>query len=207
MTPSPVPPRRRIGLFGGAFDPPHLTHVNLARLAVEQLGLDELRVLVTGTAWHKPRGLSSAVHRIAMAELAFSGLRKVRVDDRETRRIGPSYTMDTLAGLQLENPDTDWFLILGGDQALALPSWHRIHDLLQCATVCIADRQDSTGTYSRFDPLKWPQARFLTLQLPPSGQSATQIRAMAHARQDVSPLVGQAVARYIVDHQLYQTSP
>ena len=200
-----MPAHRRIGLFGGAFDPPHLTHVNLAKLAVSQFKLDELLVLPTGTAWHKARALSSAADRLAMAELAFADLAKVRVDGRETQRSGPSYTMDTLTELQQEQPGADWFLILGEDQAQALPGWHRIHDLLQCATVCIARRQDSTGTYAGFDPLDWPQARFLTLQMPPSGQSATQVRAMAHARQDVSPLVGPAVARYIVDHALYQT--
>ena len=65
---------RRVGVFGGAFDPPHLAHVALARAAIEQLDLDELRVFPTGQAWHKARVLTAADHRRAMAELAFANL-------------------------------------------------------------------------------------------------------------------------------------
>ena len=72
---------RRIGIFGGSFDPPHLAHVALARAAVTQLGLDELHILPTGQAWHKARALTAASHRLAMARLAFAAQFAV-VDDR-----------------------------------------------------------------------------------------------------------------------------
>ena len=77
----------RIGVFGGAFDPPHRAHVALAQAAVAQLGLAELRIFPTGQAWHKARPLSSAAARLAMAELAFAALPNVTVDAREIRRI------------------------------------------------------------------------------------------------------------------------
>ena len=73
---------RRIGIFGGAFDPPHLAHVALAQAAVTQLGLDELRVFPTGQAWHKARALTGAAHRLAMAKLAFGAVPGAVVDDR-----------------------------------------------------------------------------------------------------------------------------
>ncbi|MDB5947248.1 MAG: nicotinate-nucleotide adenylyltransferase, partial [Ramlibacter sp.] len=72
----------RIGMFGGAFDPPHIGHVALARAAVEQLALDELRVFPTGQAWHKARDLSPAADRLAMARLAFAEVPHAFVDDR-----------------------------------------------------------------------------------------------------------------------------
>jgi len=84
-------------MFGGAFDPPHLAHRALAQAAIEQLQLDVLRVLPTGQAWHKSRPLTAASHRLAMSRLAFDGLPQVRLDDREIRRAGPSYTLDTPA--------------------------------------------------------------------------------------------------------------
>ena len=95
MNPAPAQ-AKRIGVFGGAFDPPHLAHMALVKTAVADLQLDELRVIPTGQAWHKPRALSPAHHRLAMAQLAFADLPNVLVDPRETQRVGPSYTVDTL---------------------------------------------------------------------------------------------------------------
>ena len=96
----PGPPR--IGLFGGAFDPPHYAHMALARAAVRQLGLSRLHVTPTGQAWHKSRPLTPAAQRLAMCRLAFAHEPRCVVDGRETRRDGPSYTIDTLAALQAE---------------------------------------------------------------------------------------------------------
>ena len=70
----------RIGVFGGAFDPPHNTHLRLAAAALDQLDLAELRIFPTGDAWHKNRTLSPAADRLAMARLAFGGLPRVVVD-------------------------------------------------------------------------------------------------------------------------------
>ena len=98
-------PRRRIGMFGGAFDPPHNGHVALARIAVEQLRLDELHIFPTGHAWHKARTLSDGPLRVAMSELAFEGVPKLVLDTREVYRSGPTYTVDTLRELRQQSPD------------------------------------------------------------------------------------------------------
>ena len=118
-------PLWRIGVFGGAFDPPHIAHVALARAALAQLQLDQLRIVPTGQAWHKSRTLTPAVHRLEMASLAFAELDRVVVDPRETLRSGPSYTVDTLLELRTEYPQAQLFLLLGQDQAQVLGSWHR----------------------------------------------------------------------------------
>ena len=197
--------RLRLGLFGGAFDPPHNTHAALIALAVEQLHLDELRVFPTGVAWHKPRQLTPAVHRVAMAALAFSTIPHVVVDDRETRRSGPSYTVDTLRELKAEKPHAELFLVIGGDQARALTTWHEWQTILQLAIICVAERGDSTGFTPGFMPPTALKSRFLRLELPPSAVSASEIRARVATHRSVAPLVCEPVARYIDHHHLYQT--
>ena len=87
---------RRIGVFGGAFDPPHNAHVALARAALEQFDLDVLHVIPTGLAWHKSRALSAPEHRLSMARLAFGDIDGVTLDARELQRAGPTYTIETL---------------------------------------------------------------------------------------------------------------
>ena len=212
---------KRVGVFGGAFDPPHNTHAALIELAIVQLRLDELRVIPTGQAWHKARPLSPAADRLAMAELAFSSIPHVVVDAREMHRTGPSYTVDTLLELRQEDPDAELVLLIGGDQARALPTWHRWLEILQVATICIAERADQTRATGTFDPLNHantvkfgledlsdgsPDARFLRLQMPLSPVSASDIRARVAARQSIDALVCEPVARYIVDHHLFQTT-
>ena len=98
---------RRVGMFGGAFDPPHWAHRSLAQTGLEQLQLDHLHILPTGHAWHKARTLLPAEHRIAMCERAFGDLPRVHIDARETERTGPSYTADTLGELRAEHPQAD----------------------------------------------------------------------------------------------------
>ncbi len=196
----------RIGIFGGAFDPPHDAHLALARVALAQLQLDRLLLIPTGSAWHKPRQLTDATHRLAMCRLAFAALPGVQVDDREIRRSGPSFTVDTLFELGREYPGSKLFLIMGEDQAHALTGWHRWQELPRSATICVAARFDSSGAAGQFDALKQQVAGLQLLQMPPIPLSATEIRHKAAGRQDVAPLVPDAVARYIEQNHLYRTA-
>ena len=197
---------RRVGVFGGAFDPPHRAHTALAQAALEQLQLDELRIVPTGEAWHKNRSLTSAMHRLEMAHLAFAAMDRVVVDPRETRRIGPSYTVDTLAELRGEMPQAQLFLIIGQDQAAALPTWHRWREIADFATICVAARAGSAGARGTFDSLNLGVSPVQTIELPPMDVSATDIRERLANRQTVAPLVFEPVARYIAHHHLYQTA-
>lgn len=203
----------RLGVFGGAFDPPHRTHVALVEAALAQLQLDELRIFPTGDAWHKTRTLSPAADRLAMADLAFGGMARVVVDPREVRRAGPTYTLDTLRELKREFPQAQPVLIMGSDQAAALPTWHGWQEILAIAIVSIAERLESArsdGSATRFDPRTLPGlpagARFETLELPPVDTSATDIRARVARGEDIAALVPPAVARYIDQHHLYASA-
>ncbi len=192
-------------MFGGAFDPPHLAHRALAQAAIEQLQLDVLRVLPTGQAWHKSRPLTSASHRLAMSRLAFDGLPQVRLDDREIRRAGPSYTLDTLRELHAEDPQAEFYLVMGKDQADVLPTWRHWEEIVRLAIICVADRDLLTGQETRFFPPPEMAGRFCKLQMPAMDISATGIRARVASQQGIAPLVSPAVARYIEDNHLYQS--
>lgn len=197
---------KKIGMFGGAFDPPHLAHRALAEAALAQLRLDELRVLPTGQAWHKSRPLTDAAHRLAMSRLAFAGLEQVRLDDREIRRAGPSYTLDTLRELHAENPQAELYLVMGKDQADVLPTWRNWQEIVRLAIICVADRDVLTGQETRFAPPPEMAGRFCKLQMPAMDISATGIRARIASRLGIAPLVSPAVARYIEQHNLYQST-
>ncbi len=196
---------RRVGIMGGAFDPPHLAHLAVLEAARDQLQLDEIRVIPTGQAWHKPRALTPAEHRLAMAQLAFGDRPKVSVDAREMARSGPSYTIDTLREISVEIGPAELFLIMGADQARALTTWRAWQEILQIAIICVADRANSIRASTPFDAERDNPTRFRHLVLPSMAISATDIRARISAHQSANTLVCEAVARYIADHHLYQT--
>jgi len=198
-------PLRRIGMFGGAFDPPHPAHVTLAQTAISQLQLDMLHVIPTGHAWHKAHNLTSAEHRLAMARLAFSELSPLEVDVREMKRSGPSFTVDTLRELHQENPDAQLYLVLGEDQAHALPTWQRWEELPNLAIICVAARADAAGVYGQFDALEALIPGLVRLKMPIAPISATEIRRSVANGHSVAPLVFDSVARYIEQHHLYQS--
>ena len=202
----------RLGVFGGAFDPPHRAHVALVTSAIAQLQLDRVHVLPTGQAWHKPRQLSAAADRLAMTRLAFAPLPQVAVDDREILRAGPSYTIDTLQALQREYPHAQLYLLIGDDQRRSLPSWHQIAEIARIAIICAAGRdmavrawnQDSDAPESSSSMSDTLQARIRSLDMPQMPHSATDIRALAATEQALTGLVPPAVERYIHEHHLYR---
>lgn len=193
----------RAGMFGGAFDPPHRAHVALARAAIAQLRLDRLFVVPTGDAWHKARTLTAATHRLAMTRLAFAGIAQVRVDDRELRRAGPTYSVDTLRELQSEHPGAQLVLLMGEDQAAGFAGWHAWQEIARLAELCVAGRGSGEGITAL---RALPGVRVETLRLPAMPESATEIRARLTAGQDISDLVEPAVASYIETHNLYRSA-
>ncbi len=195
---------RRVGLFGGAFDPPHSAHVAIALAALEQLKLDELRIVPTGQAWHKSRPLSPAAHRLAMVRLAFADLPRVVIDERELQRCGASYTIDTLDALLAEQPGSEPYLVMGGDQWAAFTSWRRWQDIARKAQLCVAQRPDQVSNQPSNQPL--PELSVQWLNLPAMPISATALREQLAGGTDPfnePARLPPAVARYISDHHLY----
>ena len=199
---------RKIGVFGGAFDPPHNAHIALVQTALAELALDALHVIPTGQAWHKARNLSPAPHRLAMTRLAFENVPGVVVDDREIKRAGPTFTIDTLQALQLENPDCQLYLLMGADQFAAFEQWHRWREIMNIAIICIAARAHFTLATGQFDAQNGSKSGFVTLQMPQMAVSATQIRQLISSglgeNQAIADLLPHPVASYIAQHQLYK---
>ena len=201
---------KKIGVFGGAFDPPHNAHVALAQTALAELELDALHVIPTGQAWHKARTLSAAEHRLAMARLAFQNVPRVVVDDREIKRAGPTFTVDTLQALQAENPGAQLYLMMGADQFAAFRQWHQWQEIVRIAIICVATRARFDWSGTQFEAENQSESRIFLLQMPAMGVSATQIRQLIAGglgeNQASTDLLPATVASYIAKHQLYKVS-
>ena len=110
---------RAIGIFGGTFDPIHFGHLRTAVEAMEKLGLTDFRMLPAGTPPHRSGTFAEAGHRKAMLKLALSSQAELVLDDREIRRQGSSFMVDTLAEIRSEQPGEPLLLIIGQDSANA----------------------------------------------------------------------------------------
>jgi len=192
-----------VGLFGGSFDPPHLAHLSLARTALQQLGLAELRWLPAGQPWQKAgRPLAAREHRLAMVQALVAGEPRCVVDPTELDRPGPSYMIDTVEALQSRFPERrEWFLVIGQDQYARLASWHRWQDLLERLTLAVAARAGQA--VSAAPEVAAVAHRVVRLDMPALEISSTLLRERCLRGEDITPMVGDGVARYIAQHRLY----
>ena len=197
---------RRIGVFGGSFDPPHLAHLALARVARDALALNEVLWLPVGQPWKKGgRTCASGVQRAEMVRLLIGGEHGFTVDPRELHRPGPSYTADTLRELAAEYPGAALFLVIGADQLSRLDTWYDSGEIIRLSTLAVAAREGQEvqppASWAGH-PLAWRE-----LPLPRIDISATEVRRRLAAGEPVSPLVGEAVAGYIDQQHLYRAAP
>jgi nicotinate-nucleotide adenylyltransferase len=195
----------RVGILGGAFNPPHLGHLVCAQEARVQLELDRVVLVPVGEAPHRVlEDDPGAEARLAMTELAAEGDASLSVSRIELDRPGPSYTADTLAALRERAPEDELTLILGGDQAAALPSWHQPERVLELATVAAVERADwareqivrSLAGLSRADRLQF-------VHMPLIEISSSDVRQRAALGRPLRYLVPDRVAAYIAEHGLY----
>jgi nicotinate-nucleotide adenylyltransferase len=196
----------RIGVFGGAFNPPHLGHLVCAQEVLLQLELERVLFVPVGEAPHREIDNDPGPEaRLEMVELATAGDERFAVSRVEVDREGPSYTSDTLELLQGESPGDELFLILGGDQAAALPSWHEPEKVLERATVAAVER---VGWSRSAVGIKLSRLRgsdrvrhldMLMIQI-----SSTGVRRRVREGRPIRYLVPPAVEDYIGSHELYR---
>jgi nicotinate-nucleotide adenylyltransferase len=195
----------RLGILGGAFNPPHLGHLVCAQEALVQLELDRVVFMTVGVPPHREiEADPGAEVRLEMVELAVADDERFSASRLELDREGPSYTLDTLEQLRSESPDDELFLILGGDQAAALPSWHEPEQVLERATVVVFERvswsRDAVGLH--IGRLLGAQAvRYL--EMPLIQVSSSAIRRRVREGVPIRYLVPDAVGDYISSHDLY----
>jgi len=177
-----------VGILGGTFDPVHNAHLAIARAALDQLGLERILWMPTGSPKYREPARTPAAHRVAMLKLAIEGEPRYRIDERELAPGHSGYTVDTLKSLGGKP-----VLLLGADQYAKFETWHRWQEILQLAGIAVFARPG------------WPdcdgRAQFVPLQ--PLDISASDIRARAARGQGISGLVPEAVQRYIERHRLY----
>ena len=206
-----------IGLFGGAFDPIHNGHLRTAFELWQALKLAEVRFLPTGNPPHRTELHASAELRLAMVKAAVADQPAFVVDDREVRRSGFSYSVDTLTELRQEHPDRSLCLVLGMDAFLGLPTWHRWRDLLDLTHVVVAHRPGwkaptmgplgeamvDRGTGSIRDLHATPAGRIYVHAGTQLEISSTELRQLLVAGRDPRYLVPEAVRRIIFDTGCY----
>jgi len=184
-----------IGILGGTFDPPHVAHLVLGECARVALGLERVLFIPAGGPWMKAdrAGLSAREHRLAMTALAVAGNASFAVDDRECRRAGASYTVDTLEELAADGIVRPW-LILGADAAGDLSRWKSPERVLELARVAVAPRLEAS-------PLP-PGA--VVLDMPHLEISSTDIRRRVAKGLPIRYLVPASVEAYIWEHGLFR---
>ena len=192
---------KRLGLFGGTFDPPHNAHVALARAALDEFQLDALHWIPAGQPWQKARTITDAAHREAMVSAAIDGEPRFVLDRIETRRAGPSFTLDTVRALRLQHPQAELFLIIGADQYAGLHTWRDWQDLLGLVALAVANRPGPMPPVDA-EVLRTPHR---VVPLPMLDISATDIRSRVARGLPIDKLVPPAVARYIETNTLYRS--
>ena len=198
----------RVGIYGGVFNPPHYGHLIAAQEAFWQLKLDVLVWVPVGNAPHRQiEDDPGAEARFEMVELAVGADERFRVSRIELEREGPSYTVDTLRELHERESDSEFFLIIGGDQALALPKWHEPESILELATIGVFERGNNTRNAIGVTLARMRGAdRLCFLEMPRIDISATEVRRRARQGKPIRYLVPDKVANFIGAQSLYGSS-
>ncbi|MCC6349120.1 MAG: nicotinate-nucleotide adenylyltransferase [Candidatus Eisenbacteria bacterium] len=195
---------RRLGVFGGTFDPPHVGHLALAERAREELRLDRVLFVPAGTPPHKSAARASVAHRLAMTRAAVRGNPAFALSTIETRRAGPSYTADTLAAIARAHPRARLFLLMGADMYATFDSWARPDEIAALATLVVALRP---GVKPPRDSRAATRGRGVRrLSNPALEVSSSALRTVAARGRSLRYLVPDAVARYVAKHRLYRRS-
>ncbi len=195
----------RIGLFGGAFNPPHVGHLVCAQEAHAQLDLDVVVWVPVGRAPHREMPHDPGPEmRFQMCEYATAADERFGLARIEIEREGPSYTADTLRELRERSPDDEIVLLLGGDQAAALPSWHEPGEVMRLATIAVAERAEVDR--ARVEAAIGGEAQLTFFEMPRIDVSSTMVRERAASGRPIRYLVPDKVANFIGAQSLYGAS-
>jgi nicotinate-nucleotide adenylyltransferase len=193
--------QKRIGIFGGSFDPIHYGHLIAARAAAERLRLDRVILVPAGNPPHKKAGkMSASGHRMRMARLAVGNDKLFVVSDHEIRSDKTSYTVDTLRVFRKLYPSARLFLLVGADQAELFSTWREPDQLFALAGVCVLSRPGSG--WDKIEP-RWA-GRIRKIEVPAVEISASDIRKRVRAGKSIRYLVPEPVSSYISSKKIYR---
>lgn len=210
-------PVRAIGIFGGTFDPIHYGHLRTAFEMLQALAFDEVRFVPCGDPPHRGKTYADAELRFRMVEAAIAGQSGFVSDDRELRRDGPSYSIDTLLDFRTEFPGSPLGLIVGMDAFLGLPNWHRWDEILDIAHIIVAHRPgwkapdigplgsliSEYGTHRVDDLHNTAHGRIHIHAVTQLEIASTEIRDLVAAGRDPRFLMPDAVSSVIQETSVY----
>jgi nicotinate-nucleotide adenylyltransferase len=198
-TPVPAPPWRRIGLFGGTFDPPHVGHLVTAVNVGHALGLDVVVLMVANRPWQKEgtRLLTDALDRLAMVEAAVADVPGLIAGRTEIDLGGPSFTADTLAALADLHPEAEFFTIMGDDAAAGFLTWERHEEVSQRSSLVAVDRPGPKVSLPT-------EVEWIRVEVPRLEVSSTDLRARVADGRPLTYLVTDPVLEVIGQRCLYR---
>ena len=216
--------QKRIGLFGGTFDPIHLGHIEPLSQAAKLLNLSSIQLIPANIPPHKAQTYSSSYHRAEMVKLICQSQALLTFDDRELKREKPSYTLDTLNELHQEHAHTNTktkltlFFFIGMDSLVDLPTWHRWQDILQICHLVVMPRPNYE--IADIDESLVEKCIFLSqatatdfsknsgnIYIMPdilNAISSTEIRAQIKLNKPVKQWLANDVHEYILNQGLYR---
>lgn len=186
---------RKIGLFGGTFDPPHIGHFIIAQEVKNHLTLDEIWFIPTNEPPHKNNAFINKMHRLEMLQRVVDTVDSFRVNPIELNRIGKSYTIDTIKAIKDEFPEDDFYFIIGADMVEYLPKWHEVEKLLSLVQFVGVGRPNYSLTTNY--PIK-------KIDIPLVEISSTEIRKRIKKGWDIKYFLPHEVYIYMKEHLLYE---
>lgn len=186
---------KQVGILGGTFDPPHLGHLIIAETVRTTLDLDEIWFIPTNEPPHKNKAMSAGQDRMKMLELAIEDNAFFKINDIEMKRLGKSFTFDTMNILMNEHPDCEFYFIIGADMVEYLPHWSRIDELVHLVQFVGVQREG----YDLNTP--YP---IVKVDIPMIDISSTMIRQQLANQISTKYLIPDSVDVYIKEYKLYE---
>ena len=201
--------KKKLGIYGGTFNPPHLGHVGAAESFASLIEPDEFLIMPDFLPPHKLfEGNVSAEDRLEMSKLAFSHIKNVAVSDMEIKRGGKSYTSVTLE--ELSEKDTEIYFLCGTDMFLTLSEWFRAEIIFKLATICYVRRENDAENTALIDSLtkeyeKKYNARIIAIPACVREISSSSLReCLSGNSDDALNYLPKSVYEYINDRGLYR---
>ena len=199
--------KRKIGIYGGTFSPPHSGHVGAAESFCRELSLDELIIMPTFLPPHKQYdGEVSAEDRVEMCKLAFGHIDKARVSDLEIKRGGKSYTAVTLE--ELYSDGAELYFLCGTDMFVTLDKWYTFEKIFNLAVICYVRREDEYGLGElikdkRAEYIQKYNARIIAITNDVKQISSSELRSKLKNKTDIPDYLPSKVYDYIIEKGLY----
>lgn len=195
---------RKVGIFGGTFDPVHFGHISIAKAALDGFMLDEVLVMTGGMPPHKRGQITEASVRYEMTRLAFAEYEKIKPFDFEISKKEYTYTAKTLTELKSIHPDWEIYFIIGEDSLLDLPKWYEPQTVADNCILLVYPRDNGNGA-EQLASLRRKQygADIRIITAPIVNVSSTEIRNMVRNGKSPDGLVPKSVIEFIKEKRLY----